>query len=79
MATLTTSNTATSFGDGTKILYITSERSFLYGFGATAPTDWHKFSRDTIYSLNIGTDFGKFWYKSNPDVGAVEIVISVGI
>jgi hypothetical protein len=69
--------TPKQIGDGTKPLYITTDQTILYGFGAVAPTVWHTLYGNTNTPLNVSTDFGIMWAKV-PYTHAT-INVSVGV
>lgn len=77
-ATLVANNTAQSYGDGTKVLYVTADSNLLFGFGATEPTVWHKYTKTDNSGLNISADFGKLWLWSPDDI-TNNVFITVGI
>lgn len=70
-------NTAKQFGDGTKRLLVTTDSDLLFGFGATEPTVWHKYTSTNNSKLNVGTDFGKIWFWSPIDI-TNNVYITVG-
>jgi hypothetical protein len=78
MASLTINETPQSFGDGTKNLHLTIEDNsteLKYAFGETLPTEWHTYEKVTNDPMNIGTMFGKVWFKTED--GNTLLTISV--
>ena len=64
-ANVETTQTLQSFGDGTKLLFVSATGDFEYGFGATAPTVLHDYEKEPNAIIVIPDGLGKFWYRSN--------------
>jgi hypothetical protein len=83
MSTLLTS-TALNVSDGTKPVVISIEgeinsttKYLYYGFGTTAPAEWHIYSSVVNSPLIVYTDFGKLWVKT--DASDVYVNITTGL
>lgn len=75
MATVALTTTAQAIGDGTKPLYITANNTFMYGFGVTEPTVWHTFYSQANSALNVSTDFGIFWAKTQFEQATINVTV----
>ena len=67
-ANVETTQTLQSFGDGSKLLFVSATGNFEYGFGATAPAVLHDYEKEPNAIIVIPDGLGKFWYKSDRQV-----------
>ena len=77
MATITLTTTPQAVGDGTKMVVCEPAQGVVFGFGATAPSEWIKMHMTTS-PYTFSTAAGKVWMRTE-SVDSVELTYFEGV